>query len=47
MKTKIIFGALVVLMLSFPDYIYASPLEGMNSWIEHQLSNQFIGLWPQ
>ena len=39
MKTKIIFGALVVLMLSFPDYIYASPLEGMNSWIEHQLSS--------
>ena len=44
MKTKLIFGTIFVFVLSFPNLIYASPLEGMNSWIEHQLSSNSSSL---
>lgn len=39
MKKWFFLGCMLVVTLFFPSVIYASPIEGINSWIEHQLSS--------
>lgn len=39
MKKWFLLGFILVVTLFFPSVIYASPVEGINTWIEHQLSS--------